>query len=310
VLLEEYKRTQSIDVLDEAQRAFLRAQDLYRDAGPGDFVTRDDLLQANLGNGWFHFFAAQGGHLESTFAEAEAVFDTIAAMRPDSAEALTGRGVARLYVGKLAEAEADLAAAAERNPRDFGAWYWLGRARARVGQPARAAEAFERALALRPDDREATLLLAAARAEAGERETARRLLAQAHAAWPDDPEVMLQLGRVSAMDGRRDTARSWFERALQLDGEFGPAYLELGKLHLLEGTPPALQEAVLALDRACRLMPSDFEAHYDLGVVLVRLGAPADALPRLERALALDPEHPLADQLRTEIERLREEVGR
>jgi len=121
---------------------------------------------------------------------------------------------------------------------------------------------------------------------------------------------MLQLGRFSALDGQPDTARSWFERALQRDGNFGPAHLELGKLYLLEGTPAALQEALLALDRACRLMPDDFEAHYNLGVVLARLGASADALPRLERALALYPEHPLAPQIEAEIARLRAELGR
>ena len=307
VLLEEFKRTQSLQALDKAHNAFLRSQEIGKPGAPGsefEVVFAEDRLQANLGNGWFYFLAAQAGNYrDCTFEEAELVFQAVVDKAASSAEAWTALGVSRLYLDKLGPAEEALRRAIAQNARHFEAWYWLGRLQARAGRPAEAAGTFAQALELRPDDRETLVFQAMALGESGDVQGARNLLSRAHAAWPEDAEIMYQLGVLAASQGNLDNALLWFERALAADGNFGQAYLQRGKVLAQKGTLPEIGRAVDSLDRACRLMPGDFESHYNLGVLLVQGDNPVDALPRLERALEIEPDWP---GLRAEVERIRE----
>ena len=307
VLLERFKRTQSLEVLDEAHNAFLRSQEIGKPDAPGselEAVFAEDRLQANLGNGWFYFLAAQAGnHRDCTFDEAELVFQAVVDKAPSSAEAWTALAVSQLYQDKLEQAEEALQRAMAQNSRHFEAWYWLGRLQARAGKPAEAARTFGRALELRPDDRETLVFQAMTLGESGDLQAARRILSEVNAAWPEDAEVMYQLGVLAASQGKLDNALLWFERALSVDGKFGQAYLQRGKLLAQRSTLPEIGRAIDSLDRACRLMPGNFEAHYNLGVLLARNDNPVAALPRLERALAIEPDWP---GLRAEVERIRE----
>jgi len=307
VLLEQFKRTQDLKVLDEAHNAFLRSQEIGKPGAPGsefEAVFAEDRLQANLGNGWFYFLAAQAGNYrDCSFEEAELVFQAVVDKASSSAEAWTALAVSQLYQEKLEQAEDALQRAIAQNGRHFEAWYWLGRLQARAGKPAQAARTFGRALELRPDDRETIVFQAMALAESGDAQAARRLLGGANAAWPEDAEIMYQLGVLAASQGNLDNALLWFERALGVDGKFGLAYLQRGKVLVQKGSLPEIRRAIDSLDRACRLMPGNFEAHYNLAVLLVQDENLVDALPRLERALEIEPDWP---GLRAEVERIRE----
>jgi tetratricopeptide (TPR) repeat protein len=111
---------------------------------------------------------------------------------------------------------------------------------------------------------------------------------------------MYQLGVLAASQDNLDNALLWFERALGVDGNFGQAYLRRGQVLVRKGD---IGPAISSLDRACRSMPSNFEAHYNLGLLLAGNGNPVDALPRIERALSIEPDWP---GLRAEVERIRE----
>ena len=304
VLLEQFKRTQNLDVLDEAHNAFVRSQEIGKPGAPGsefETVFAEDRLQANLGYGWFCFLAARANnHRGFTFEEAELVFKDVVDRSPSSAEAWTALAVSQIYQQEFEQAEEALQRAIAQNAKHFEAWYWLGRLHLVAGQPGEAAQAFERALELRPDDRETVVFRAMALGESGDTQAARRLLSGAIAAWPEDAEIMYQLGVLAASQDNLDNALLWFERALTIDGEFGQAYLQRGKVLARKGE---IGGAIVSLDRACRLMPGDFEAHYNLGVLLVQSDSPTDALPRLERALEIEPNWP---GLRDEVERIRE----
>jgi tetratricopeptide (TPR) repeat protein len=304
VLLEQFKQTQNLEVLDEAHNAFLRSQEIGKPGAPGsefEAVFAEDRLQANMGNGWFYLLAAQAGHYrDCTFEEAELVFQAVADKSPSSAEAWTALAVSQLYQDEIEQAEEALQRAIAQNARHFEAWYWLGRLQARAGKPAEAARTFGRALELRPDDRETVVFRAMALGESGDVQAARRLLSGAYAAWPEDAEIMYQLGVLAASQDNLDNALLWFERALGVDGNFGQAYLRRGQVLVRKGD---IGPAISSLDRACRSMPSNFEAHYNLGLLLAGNGNPVDALPRIERALSIEPDWP---GLRAEVERIRE----
>lgn len=82
-------------------------------------------------------------------------------------------------------------------------------------------------------------------------------------------------------------------RALALDSTLSEAYASQGLLRLNQGDPSA---AELALRGAVDLNPNNSMAHMWLGLVLSRRIGPDAALNEYERALSLDPLHPVIHQ--------------
>ena len=82
-------------------------------------------------------------------------------------------------------------------------------------------------------------------------------------------------------------------RALALDNTLSEAYASQGLLRLNQGDPSA---AELALRGAVDLNPNNSMAHMWLGLVLGRRVGPSAALNEYERALSLDPLHPVIHQ--------------
>ncbi|HEV7588970.1 MAG TPA: tetratricopeptide repeat protein [Longimicrobium sp.] len=86
--------------------------------------------------------------------------------------------------------------------------------------------------------------------------------------------------------GDRAGAREAYGRALQEDLAFYPAHVRLGKLALAAGDTAA---AVAELALAAQAAPDDGAVAYDYAVVAAAAGRLADALPQLERSVALEP---------------------
>ena len=120
---------------------------------------------------------------------------------------------------------------------------------------------------------------------------------------PATVEEAVQLPGIGVAKAQRyEEALGWLDRALAVDPAFGPAHLERAKILFQLGRP---DRAVGSFDRACQLMPRSFEAHYLFGGLLANAGDKRAALPLLERALALQPDGPLAATLRQTIDDLR-----
>ncbi|MEO6710811.1 MAG: tetratricopeptide repeat protein, partial [Planctomycetota bacterium] len=307
IMLLDYKRSQELEFLQQAKVAIehslelgLKGADGKRD--PEVLVTSEDRLQANLGLGWFYFFAALRGYEETTLDEALAVFEQTSTYFPDSYEAMTGAGVVLMEQGDLVQAKGKFSKALELNPKHLEAWNELGQLEVRKNDPTAAKTAFEHALALKPDDVDTLAFYGGVLGDMDEPAAAQRTLERALALAPDDLRVLMGMGNLAAKNHDGGAALSWFDRALKLAPTYEPALVAKGKVLALMGQN---ERALALMQKACELNPRDFEAHYTLGAMLTNQGQGKQAVPFLQRALDIAPGHPLADNLRAMIEKIR-----
>jgi len=320
-LLDKFQRTQDLRTLADANKAFEAAQDLALIKPPDLSVlqTMPDILQANLGHAWYNALCALHAPGECSLDEAALLFNGIIKKFAASEEAYCGLGFVLRCQGKFDEADAAFARALELNPKHHESWFNKGmlaldRAHAALGR-GDAAEArtfwseavanFDSSLELAPDDVGALMRLATAAVEIDALDRARSALSRALALAPDDPDVLMQLGVLAAREKRFDNALEWFERALKVDGSRGDAHLLRAKALLQLGQD---SQAMLAFQDAIRWAPDDFESFYDFAVFLLQRNQGQDALPFLERALALQPNGPYAGELRKQIDALKPSV--
>ncbi len=101
------------------------------------------------------------------------------------------------------------------------------------------------------------------------------------------------LGIVEVNSGRRTDARAHFVRALELNPNYAEAHFNLGLIVLRE--PGGTAAAAGHFARAVEITPRYAEAHYYLGNSLRELGRPQEAVQQYEEALRLKPDNPDAE---------------
>jgi predicted CXXCH cytochrome family protein len=132
----------------------------------------------------------------------------------------------------------------------------------------------------------------AASQPAGDRERFERAAAEFIAAQrlnADRPEARATLGSFYARRGLTADAETEYKAALRLSPQYAPAAVNLADLygHLgKEGEGERVLRASLAL------APDDAGLHHAVGLVLVRLKRPDEALEELHRASKLEPDQP------------------
>jgi arylsulfatase A-like enzyme/Tfp pilus assembly protein PilF len=104
---------------------------------------------------------------------------------------------------------------------------------------------------------------------------------------PDNPQANLRLGYVLQEAGRCGEARPRFERAIAAHLPSADAHLGLAACDAFERR---FDRAAAALRAAERVEPGNPVVAANLGIVLSDGGQPAEGLPHLQRALAIDPE--------------------
>jgi predicted CXXCH cytochrome family protein len=102
----------------------------------------------------------------------------------------------------------------------------------------------------------------------------------------DRPEARSLLGRYYSRTGDMPKAEVEYRAALALSPHFAPAAVNLADLYRQTGRD-ADGEAVLV--EALELSPQDGGLHHALGLTLVRLKRPAEAIEHLRRAAELEP---------------------
>jgi predicted Zn-dependent protease len=213
--------------------------------------------------------------------------------------------------GRMDEALPLLQKAATLAPTQPIVWQRLGDAQLKNNQLAEAATSFAEVLKLRPADIHALFGLARCDLQAGRLTAARSRLQEAVAANPDFPGAQTLLATVFERLGNPAAAQAARLR-VRGDGRYteapdpwavDPAIYCHNSYTLLvaasalssDGRP---REALPLLDRAIALAPQDARLHRQLGNTLARIGDLPAARPKLEQALALEPAN---EKIRTDL---------
>jgi arylsulfatase A-like enzyme/Flp pilus assembly protein TadD len=180
--------------------------------------------------------------------EAEEIYRSIIARRPDTEDAY--RQLALLYwrAGRAPEAVGTLEAALRAGVTQTEVRIKLAQYLAESGQPDRAIALMER--------------------DAG-----------------DDPDALVALGNAYLVSGRTADALATFRHLLQVDPGSALAYQEIGTAHLQRRD---FTEAEAALRKAVTMDPGLSGAYTALGVALASTGRREEAIQAWERAVTLD----------------------
>jgi cytochrome c-type biogenesis protein CcmH/NrfG len=124
-----------------------------------------------------------------------------------------------------------------------------------------------------------------------------RALESVVAANPDDPAAHLALARFRMGAGDGSGALTEFQAAAGLDPSNPEPFAYSGWLIRLQGYP---DQGLQLLDKALEVDPDYADARFFRAFILLRdLNRPAAAIPDLQQYLVLEPESPLAEQVRT-----------
>ncbi len=303
LLLERYREKGEFADLAEATKVFNAGLDLiHRAQGsktlPGDqslFATVNDHIQTNMGVAWCELYR---GELEGDLQNgAKDAFEQIVQRYPDSDQALVGLASAQLQRADLAGAEKSLRLALSKNQRNAEAHHNLGLVLLSREDLDGACSELARSLELRPEHLEDLVWLARITLQQGKEQEARSWIARARAAHPDSTAPLVLEATVAAQHKQFEQALKLVDQALDRNRDDGEGLLLKGKLHLQLGQENSARQA---LARACELLPTSFEANYNMGA-LVDKSSPDEALPYLVRAYELRTPGPIADALRAKL---------
>jgi len=192
-------------------------------------------------------------HHQGRIAEAEQLYATVLAVRPDNIDALQMLGVIKLARGELATALRLVAAAMQLRPKSPQILLNYGLVLNAMNRPQEALASFDEALKLKGRFAEA----------------------------------LNNRGAVLVTLERHAEALENFKRAIAIKPDYAEAFYNQG--NALKGLD-RYDEAVKSYDRAITLRPGYAKPHCNRGSVLDILGRPAEALACYDRALAIQPD--------------------
>jgi tetratricopeptide (TPR) repeat protein len=178
-------------------------------------------------------FAVNKGNVALRNAEADPalainLFETAAAVLPDSSQGHFGLGLAHLRAGDASAAIAPLRTSTEKAPELVSGFIYLGRALMLADRGTEAVTALEDASRRFPDDEDIQSSLLNAYAVSGQTDRALERYAQAAENNPNDPTIRYNFGALLLGAGRYDEAIPQLERAVELSPENPDAHYNLG----------------------------------------------------------------------------------
>ncbi len=193
---------------------------------------------------------------------------------PEDPEVLFEFGKVCLERNLVDDALAALSKAVELNPDNDSYVYVLGSANVAREHLPDALALFQRLLRKHPHDAILTYAMGAVYYLQGTYSEAEASLKQSLAAQPDQVAAAYYLGLTYDAIGNDDRAIPIFRDLLKKNPQHSPSYVKLGSILL---RAHQYEEAQRDLERAVSLDPDSVEAHYQLGLVLRRLGKSADS---------------------------------
>ncbi len=271
------------------ERLILDTPAEQRRLDPTVFATADDRFQATLGQIYSNLLridVTKDADLEYPLLLAESASNILDwGSRPE-----LNSLKAQIYLrrGETRKAKEAIALAIKAAPANVSHQVELGRILMREGDFESARVTFQRALERAPDDQGLRLDFATASVEARRFELAETALQEILAKEPKNLRALVL--RASLETGRRrpTEALRYLDRALAEDPNHGMAHKERGRaMYQLDDLEGALE----GFSNAARLMPEDFEAHYNVASLLLgQQPAPGSSDSAFESwLLALEP---------------------
>jgi protein O-GlcNAc transferase len=261
-------------------------------------------------------------HRQGRLAEAERLYASILAVRPDHFDALQMMGVVKLARGQPAEALQLIAAAMRARKPSPQVLLNYGLALNALDRHTEALDTFDQAIKLKSRFAEAHNNRAAVLAAMGRDEEAIEAYRKAVAIAPAYAEAHYNLGNVLRTQGRHDDAVRSFDRALSLRPKYADAHNNRGTVLMTLGR---VEEALASFERALAIEPGHANAlgnrysalsalnrfeealaapqhaaagfseraedHYNSGKILTELNRYADAVASHRQALAIKPDY-------------------
>ncbi len=204
---------------------------------------------------------------EGELAAAVALYRRALAAKPDLAEAALNLSAALLAEGDTDGARRTAEALLAAQPGSVAALLALGRAEI-AGENHKAALAhFEAALAADPANHEAMFQAGSLGIRAGDPHRALALLAQLVEREPDSSEAWNNYGSALAELERFEAAERAIRKAIALD----PQRRYFSNLAILLSDQGRDEEALLAQRQGVEAAPGDADAHFNLGIHLLRM---------------------------------------
>jgi tetratricopeptide (TPR) repeat protein len=202
-------------------------------------------------------------------------------------------GTACIQAGDLERGERELRKALVLNPDYAEAHRDLGTLYREKGQPQVARRYYEKSLSLRPGNYRDRLEIARSFEQEGLTDEAARRARELVEAFPDRADAMVLLAATSLQGHDWREALRWTDLALEADPNHGYAWYHRGNALLLRdlqrpaGARGGGGEALEAFRNATRLLPRNFEAHYQTAAYLLGNEVYEAAKPYLVRAYEL-----------------------
>jgi superkiller protein 3 len=206
---------------------------------------------------------------------------------PQNPEVLFEFGKVCLERNLVDDALPALSKALELQPENDSYVYVLGSANVARGQLPDALSLFQRLLQKHPHDAILTYAIGAVYYLQGKYTEAETALKQSLAVQPNQVAASYYLGLTYDAIGDDDRAIPVFKDLLKSNPQHSPSYVKLGGILL---RAHQYDEAQQNLERAVSLDPDSVEAHYQLGLLLRRLGKPGDSETQFAESRKLEAE--------------------
>ena len=271
------------DAAATVERSMAGAEKSLRE---GEFQVAESLYRDALREAWL--LAGTLARVEGRPQEARDAFRRASTSAVDNRLALKALALAHLQLGETGPAVEILTRLAGRDPKDIQTRRLLAQALGAAGQPERAVRELESLRASAPGDVELAFALAAGYLGAKRPDDAARLFAQIALDRPI-PQTRILIALTYRDFGEYGRAAAQLRMALEQDPRVRRAHYWLGKLIAAEKGRGGLEEAIPEFQAELKLAPQDPLANLELGMALLELQRPEEALPALEIAVRTGP---------------------
>jgi tetratricopeptide (TPR) repeat protein len=337
ILLERFQVEERKELLDEALLEYLTSLMVGTDYGshapklgpeasvharvselvrvisrtPGDqrkldltvWVSRDDRLQANLGQGFCYLgLGAYPPEYDLDFPRA--IFVETTRLFPESFRAWSGLGAVHAARKEYEQAVAAFDKALELYPTFPDALYNRGLTYTEMRETEKAFADHMAAFELRPGNVKYMLGVARAAINLERYDKGQEFLSKAKQADPSSLEPLYLSGLLAAAKGQFTGAMNWVDKLHAKDPDHGLGHLLKGKIQISQKDTMG---AIRSLGRACERLPTSFEAYYHQSSMLLYAEQYTEALPYIQRAYQLSPKSALRDELHANLIQLVED---